>query len=47
MEFKQKYGPWALIVGASEGLGAAFADNCAVRGLNVAIVARRRKEPTS
>jgi short-subunit dehydrogenase len=41
MEFKEKYGPWALIVGASEGLGAAFADNCASRGLNVAIVARR------
>jgi short-subunit dehydrogenase len=41
MDFKQKYGPWALVVGASEGLGAAFADECASRGLNVAIVARR------
>jgi short-subunit dehydrogenase len=41
MDFKQRYGPWALIVGASEGLGAAFADNCAARGLNVALVARR------
>jgi short-subunit dehydrogenase len=39
--FKEKYGPWALVVGASEGLGAAFAANCARRGLNVAIVARR------
>jgi short-subunit dehydrogenase len=29
------------VVGASEGLGAAFADECAQRGLNVAIVARR------
>jgi short-subunit dehydrogenase len=42
MEFAQKYGPWALIVGASEGLGAAFADNCAQRGLNVALAARRQ-----
>lgn len=42
MDFKQKYGPWALIIGASEGLGAAFADNCAARGLNVAIAARRQ-----
>jgi short-subunit dehydrogenase len=41
MEFQQKYGPWALVVGASEGLGAAFADGCAQRGLNVAIAARR------
>lgn len=41
MSFAEKYGPWALIIGASEGLGAAFADNCAARGLNVALVARR------
>lgn len=41
MDFAAKYGPWALIIGASEGLGAAFAENCAARGLNVALVARR------
>lgn len=40
-DFSAKYGPWALIIGASEGMGAAFADNCAQRGLNVALVARR------
>lgn len=38
---KEQYGPWALVVGASQGLGAAFAENCARRGLNVAICARR------
>jgi short-subunit dehydrogenase len=42
MDFKAKYGPWAVVVGASEGLGAAFAQNCAARGLNVALVARRQ-----
>jgi short-subunit dehydrogenase len=41
MEFQKKYGPWALVIGASEGLGAAFASYCARRGLNVALVARR------
>jgi short-subunit dehydrogenase len=44
MAFVEKYGPWALVIGASEGLGAAFADNCAARGLNVALVARRGPE---
>ena len=39
--FAQSYGPYALVAGASEGLGAAFADNCAARGLNVALVAQR------
>ncbi|MCA9615125.1 MAG: SDR family NAD(P)-dependent oxidoreductase [Polyangiales bacterium] len=39
--FRQRYGPWALVAGASEGLGLAFADECARRGLDVVLVARR------
>lgn len=39
-EFKEKYGPWALVVGASQGLGECFARELASRGLNVAICAR-------
>lgn len=39
--FAMKYGPWALIIGASEGLGASFAKGCAARGLNLCLVARR------
>jgi short-subunit dehydrogenase len=38
---RERYGPWALIAGASEGLGAAFAHAAAARGVNVALVARR------
>jgi len=38
--FRKKYGPWAIVAGASEGLGAAFAEQCAGRGLNVVLVAR-------
>ena len=41
-DFAKRYGPWALVIGASEGLGAGFARNCAQRGLNVALVARRQ-----
>ena len=43
MDFKDQYGPWALIAGASEGLGAAFADECASRGCNVVLIARRQE----
>lgn len=41
MEFKRKYGPWGLVLGASEGTGAAFARFVAQSGINVVIVARR------
>lgn len=40
--FAGRYGPWAVVAGASEGLGAAYARALAAGGLNVALVARRR-----
>lgn len=40
-EFAARYGPWALIAGASEGTGASFARQLAEKGLNLIIVARR------
>ena len=39
--FLKKYGPWALVAGASEGLGAAFCQALAKMGFNLVIVARR------
>ena len=39
--FVSKYGPWALITGASEGIGKGFARHCAQQGLNLLMIARR------
>lgn len=44
MGFKERYGPWAIVAGASEGLGAAFAIALAQRGVNVLLVARRAEK---
>jgi short-subunit dehydrogenase len=41
--FAERYGPWALVVGASEGIGAEFARAVAHLGSNVALVARRQQ----
>ncbi len=41
--FKEKYGPYALVAGGSDGLGFAFAEAAARRGLNLILIARRKE----
>ncbi len=39
--FRERFGPWAVVAGGSDGIGEAFAREAAARGLDVALVARR------
>ena len=39
--FAEKYGPYALVAGGSYGLGAAFAEALARRGVNLVLLARQ------
>jgi short-subunit dehydrogenase len=41
MSFAERYGPWAVIAGASEGTGREFARQVAAKGVNLVLIARR------
>jgi short-subunit dehydrogenase len=43
-DFTARYGPWALVAGASMGIGAALSHEAASRGVNVAMLARGRDQ---
>ncbi len=40
--FRDRYGPWAVIAGASEGTGESFARELAGMGINLVLVSRRQ-----
>jgi short-subunit dehydrogenase len=41
MRLKERYGPWALLVGGSEGIGEHLARKLGAEGINIILVARK------
>ena len=42
-DWKEGYGEWALVTGASSGIGKEFCYQLANRGMNIILVARRKE----
>ncbi len=43
VRLRERYGPWAVVTGASDGIGREFAAHLAEAGVNLVLAARRKE----
>ncbi len=43
VRLRERYGPWAVLTGASDGIGREFAARLSEAGVNLVLAARRKE----
>ena len=44
IDYKDKYGEWAIVTGCTQGIGKSYAEELAQRGLNVVLISRTQSK---
>ena len=44
INYKKKYGEWAVVTGCTQGIGKCYAEELAQRGLNVVLISRTKSK---
>ena len=44
IDYKEKYGEWAVVTGCTQGIGKCYAEDLAQKGLNIVLVSRTRSK---
>ena len=44
IDYKERYGEWAIVTGCTQGIGKCYAEELAQRGLNVVLISRTQSK---
>ena len=44
VDYKEKYGEWAVVTGCTQGIGKCYAEELAQKGLNIVLISRNRSK---
>ena len=44
IDYKQKYGEWAVITGCTQGIGKCYAEELAQKGMNIVLISRTQQK---
>ena len=44
VDYKEKYGEWAVVTGCTQGIGKCYAEELAQKGMNIVLISRNQSK---